>query len=115
MWVEVGRSVGSAAVTAPGPPVTVPLGPAATLEITVPALEGSETVAEAELLDAAGRPFQRSGWGVTSSRWKLMRGSGRITGLPAGTWTVRVTTPDGRTWTGTATTAPGADARLVLE
>ena len=38
-----------------------------------------------------------------------------IEGLPAGSWQVQVTTPDGVSWTGTATMLPGQVTRLQLD
>ena len=47
--------------------------------------------------------------------WDLRRGATVVRDLPPGTWEVRVTAADGRTWRTTATTTPAAPAEAVLE
>lgn len=114
--VWLGDTVGTGTVRAPGPPVPIALVPGATLALSVPALEDSAALAHVEIRDAAGRLFQRPSFGgALLSRPSFVGGSVSVTGLPAGSWSVLVTAADGRLWSGSVTTASGAEAGLVLE
>lgn len=103
-------------VVVPGPAVPVALVPAATLELVVPGLSGSDLVARASLADPAGRPFRVPDWsGSTRSEWPMRGGRMQIRNLPAGAWAVTVVAPDGRTWSGTAAATAGVSTELKLE
>lgn len=103
-WIE-------ARATVPGPPVSVPLPPATKLAVEVAAPEPPGD--HLSLTFTGGDGVEPP---ATISRSVEMSGNrGRIDNLPPGTWTVRATSPDGREWRGTATTAPDRPGRLVLE
>jgi hypothetical protein len=85
---------------------------ACVLEVTVPELAATGEPGYLAITDPAGRsPWVSFGAG----RAPLDQGRIEVPSLAPGTWVVTVTADDGRTWTGTATVAPGAPTRLVLE
>jgi hypothetical protein len=109
-------------VTVPGDPVPVVLQPACRLRVRVPELAadgsagatGSGTLsALVRLNDAQGRPP----WFFHGREpaFPMAGDTAEVPALPAGAWTVTVTAPDGRTWSGTAVTRPGETAELVLQ
>ncbi len=108
-------AVATLQATAPGGPVPVQLAPATQLTLRVKELEGSKLIATVRVVGADGRLHRTIGWGA-GARAEREAAEGRTTleDLPAGSWTVTVTAPDGRTWQGSATTAPGVPAELVL-
>jgi hypothetical protein len=108
-------AVATLQATAPGGPVPVQLAPATQLALRVKELEGSKLIATVRVVGADGRVHRSLGWGA-GARAEREAAEGRTTleDLPAGSWTVTVTAPDGRTWQGAATTAPGVPAELVL-
>lgn len=82
------------------------------LEVSVPELAATGMAAQLTLTDPAGR----SPWsGFGAGQAPLDRGRLEIPSLAPGTWVVTVTAEDGGTWSATATVAPGAPTRLVLE
>jgi len=96
-------------ITAPGPPQAVVLPPSCELSVVVPDLAESGRNGEVRLTRADGRPFVGLGWGgAPRTSWDLFLGRARVPRLPPGTWTVEVTTPDGRSWSGGAATVPGS-------
>ncbi len=105
------------AVTAPGDAGRVTLPPPCNLRVRVPALADAPVPATVSLIGAGGRPFRTfARFGEPTTTWDLSRGgSASLSDLPPGTWDVRVTAADGRTWRATATTAPGAPAVVVME
>ena len=114
--VQAGNSaVATIQATAPGGPVPVQLAPATQLKLRVKDLEGSKVIATVRVTGADGRVHRTIGWGA-GARAEVEAAEGRtaIDGLPAGSWTVTVTAPDGRAWQGSATTAPGVPTELVL-
>jgi protocatechuate 3,4-dioxygenase beta subunit len=109
------HAVAAVELSAPGPAVRVSLAPEAVVDITVPgvgAVEGGRVV----LLDATGRTLQVPEWGgAVRGAWRLSFGRARIEHVPAGTWTVVATTPDGPTRQATVTAVAGAVAEVVLD
>lgn len=119
-WELVAGASGSATVGLPveapstGVPLTLP--PATRLLVRVPELESSAVLARARLVAADGRPARALDWaGNPRSEFTVRGGRLERIDLPPGTWTVTVQTPDGRSWSGEATTAPGVPAEAVLE
>jgi hypothetical protein len=100
--------------TSPGPPVSVVLSPQATLNVVVPDLTGEAVVATVTLTGGDGQPFAFPGWRSVEDDFGLSYGRTTIRYLPAGSWTVRATTRDGRRWEGTVVTAPGATTTVEL-
>ena len=108
-----GTAVRRQRVEAPGRLVEVALEPACRLEVRVAALveAGAATL---RLTGADGVPFVNVRWGDVRQEWELYRGRQSVSGLPAGSFNVEVTTPDGRTWRRTVSLSPGATTRLDL-
>jgi protocatechuate 3,4-dioxygenase beta subunit len=101
-------------VAVPGEPVQVVLPPASQIVVHVPDLEGGGVRATLSLAGSGGQPYRSMVYGVVQSEWPLLEGMAVVEDLPPGTWRVRVTAADGRTWEGTATTA-GGRTQVVLE
>ncbi len=111
-----GSATLSMRASAPGGPIPVQLSPACVLDVRVPALEGSSAVATATVTGADGRPFRTlSRYSEPRTQLRLDAGRLRVDDLPPGSWAVSVSASDGKTWGGTAQTAPGAPATLTLE
>lgn len=101
-------------VTAPGHAGRVVLPPAGALRVRVPGLASDRTAATVTLTGADGRPFRLLGWnGGVRSSFDLHGGIWAQDRLPVGSWEVRVSTADGRSWTGRATVTPGGMAEVV--
>jgi hypothetical protein len=115
--VEAGGSASTAVrAQAPGPPVPVALPPACGLRVHVPDLEAPDSIGWVRIGAADGRPYRDLGWnGQPRSEWRMTGGERAFDSLPPGAWTVTVTAPDGRRWTGSVSTTPGAPAILALE
>lgn len=107
----LGTAMIDAAAEVPGPPMTVVLPPPTMLEIEAPAL-GESAIVPLTIVGADGRPPAVVSLGRVA---RLFQGRAVVLQLPPGTWTVHAVGPDGREYLGTAVTAPGAAARLVLE
>lgn len=101
-------------VKAPGQPIPVLLSPSSPLEVRVPDLADSSLLATLTIQGADGRPFQSIRWGAPIREWRLADGKAKVEDLPPGNWQLTVTAPDGRTWKGTATAAPGAAREVTL-
>jgi protocatechuate 3,4-dioxygenase beta subunit len=101
-------------VTSPGPAASVVLAPQATLTVVVPELAGEAIRADVTLTSGDGRRFMSPGWGSLMDEFGLAYGRTTIRYLPAGTWTVRASTRDGRRWEATATTTPGSATTVEL-
>jgi hypothetical protein len=119
-WRLVVSADGSATVqvdvVSPGPEVAVTLTAPAVLDVRVPDLADTGALGEVRLTGGDGRPFVSPEWfGSPRAAWELQAGRTQVRGLPPGSWTVTAATPDGRTWSATAVTAPGATAEAVLE
>jgi hypothetical protein len=117
-WEAVVRADGSAIVRfpvlSPGPTVDVGLAPAATLEVSVPELAESDTIATLTVRGADGKPLLAPRWDRIEDEYRVWQAKTTVRDLPAGTWTLEVTAPDGRRWTGSATTAPGVTTAVEL-
>jgi len=98
-------------------PLPVVLEPRTRLQVEVPELAASDTVARAVVRDGQGEPFVPLGryFAAEDSSLPVVGGRLDLSSLPAGQWTVEVTVEDGRVWTGTVTTQPERPAKLVLE
>lgn len=100
---------------APGPPPAVVLPPGGDLRVRVPELVLSPRLGRLVLLGPDGGPFE--GLDETMERttlWPVVSGTAEISGVPAGTWTVRVTSAEGRVWIGSATAVPGVVSTVEL-
>lgn len=109
-----GAANASLDLTVPSEPVRVLLAPESRLEVSVPELETAGVLGEVTIQGPDGQPH----WiiqGFLLDRWPLEGGRIHIDQLPAGTWRLRATTPDGRSWEGTATTVAGGSSQVVLE
>jgi len=119
-WQIVVAAAGSATTAleaqAPGPTVPVALQPACSLRLTVPELDDPTSVATVRITGSDGRPFTALSWSAQPrSEWRMTGGQMEFTSLPPGGWTVSVTSADGRSWQGAASTTPGAATALSLE
>lgn len=99
---------------APGPPIIVRLEPACRLEVGVPALAEDTARATMRVTGSDGVPFIEVLWGTVRREWPLYGGAHTLSGLPAGSYNVEVTTPDGRRWQGSVGVSPGATTRLEM-
>ncbi|HKV09141.1 MAG TPA: carboxypeptidase-like regulatory domain-containing protein, partial [Thermoanaerobaculia bacterium] len=108
-----GAALASVPARVPGGLMPVVLQNAGRLTVRVPALAGSDQVAVLTLAGDGGVFRNLSPYGTVQTQWAVEGGKAIVEGLPAGTWSLTVTAPDGKSWSGTATTA-GADQELVL-
>lgn len=100
-------AMATASLSVPSEPLSLTLAPAGNLIVRVPALATSDLFATLRLLGPGRQPFWTLGLGgQVQGQWSLVAGSGEVVGVPAGTWSLEVETPDGRKWTG-AVTASG--------
>jgi uncharacterized GH25 family protein len=99
----------------PGPTLQILLPPAGDVQVQVPALASGGGTAKVTLIGAGG-PFRNLGWdGSVTAEWTTSSGTATISHVPPGAWQAVARTADGRSWTGTATVAPGAVAEVVLK
>jgi protocatechuate 3,4-dioxygenase beta subunit len=111
-----GAAAVRAAAVVPGEALSLVLPPAARLNVRVTALATSDLRAEVAAVDAAGAPLRALGpGGLLVDRWPLVGGAGSVEGVPAGTWTVRVTTPDGNAWSAVIETTGLRDLDLAID
>ncbi|HSF39650.1 MAG TPA: carboxypeptidase-like regulatory domain-containing protein [Thermoanaerobaculia bacterium] len=108
-----GAALASVPARVPGGPVPVVLRSAGRLTVRVPALASSDQVATLTLSGSGGAFRTLSVYGTVQSQWAVEGGKAIVEGVPAGTWSLTMTAPDGKSWSGTATTA-GADQEVVL-
>lgn len=106
-----GTAMVSVDVTVPGPPIAVTLPPPTILEIEVPDLADAPYV-PLVLTGSDGR-VPAAGRSVPGTM--LILGRSRIENLPPGAWTVRIESPDGRKYEGTAITTPDRPISLALD
>jgi hypothetical protein len=102
-------------LAAPGPPVPVILAPEAEVAVHVPELSQSPDAGRVRLLAASGEPLLVAGFGAIHSAWPLRLGRVHLVNVPAGAWTVEVTTVDERVWTRPVTALAGALVEVVIE
>jgi len=100
----------------PGPTIAVLLQPGARLKVEVPELAAESVLARLQVADSTGRPFALPEWGgMVRSEWRMHAGTMTLEGLPAGSFVVSVTAPDGRSWSGPATLSSGSETVVRLE
>jgi hypothetical protein len=111
-----GGALATASLPVPSEPLAVTLAPAGRLRVRVPALTTSDLIATLRLLGLDQRPFWTLGpGGRIEQQWPLVGGTGTVDGVPAGTWTLQIETPDGQRWTGTATTSGAGESAVTIE
>jgi hypothetical protein len=117
VWVSApGAALVKTAVTVPGEPVAVVLPDAGRLDLRVPALASSDQVASLALLAPDRTPLSAlAPDGALLQQWPVVGGKALVEGVPPGAWTVLVTAPDGRTFTGAAALAAPADTAVTLQ
>ncbi|HYO12902.1 MAG TPA: carboxypeptidase regulatory-like domain-containing protein [Thermoanaerobaculia bacterium] len=108
-----GAATTSVDVAVPGEPVRVVLPPASQIVVDVPDLAGQGGRATLSVTGADGQPFRSVLYGMSLTEWPLLQGRTVVEGVPPGTWRLRVTAADGRTWEATATTT-GGRTQVVL-
>lgn len=117
-WLVVSAGGAAAAgfpISVSTAPVDVVLEEAAGLELVVPELQGSALVAQIYLTNAQGIPLALPLPGGNLRRqWSLLYGRALISGLPAGSWSIRVVATAGRTWEGTGTAEAGTNSQVTL-
>ena len=109
---------GAVELTAPAsaPELSVVLPPAAPLVVQVPELGSSDMRAQVRVAGPEGTPLLAVGLrGALVESWPMVGGRATIDDLPAGTWIVRSTTADGRSWSGVVVASGTSPAALVLE
>jgi hypothetical protein len=99
-------------VRVPGPTVPVALPAARTLTVRAPAF--AESRATLTLTGQDGRPFRQLVQTALQDRFLLVRGQAQVTGLPHGSWALRVEGEDGSVLSGVASTEGGV-TEVVLE
>ena len=103
-------------VVVPGKRQALTLPDAARLHVRVGALAASDALATLRLLAPDGRPFETLGLGgALHASWPMVGGSATVEGVPAGSWLVEVTAPDGQTWHAPVATDGLADAAVALD
>jgi hypothetical protein len=110
-----GMATTRATAVSPGPPISLLLAPQAILEVTVPELATGDAIGTVRLQGADGAAY-RFPWGSeVRTELPIHRGRSSLQGLPAGSWQVVVTAPDGRRWSGTAVTVAGTSTAVALD
>ncbi|HET9229300.1 MAG TPA: carboxypeptidase regulatory-like domain-containing protein, partial [Thermoanaerobaculia bacterium] len=102
-------------VTAPGNAGRVVLQRPGALRLKVPGLAEARVAAKVTLTDAGGNLYRVPWGGQVRKEFELTEGMRRFDKLAPGQWTLSVAATDGRSWTGSATVAPGATAEVTLE
>jgi hypothetical protein len=103
-------------LSSPGQPVAVTLPDAARLAVRVNPLATTDLIATLRILGADGRALETLGLGGNLEQsWSMVGGKSLVDGVPAGTWTLQITTQDGRSWTGAVATDGVNDAAVALE
>ena len=110
-----GTVASHATLRVPSEPMALTLEPAGLVEVRVPDLVTTELVAYLELHDADQQPWASlDPYGQLVSTWRLVGGRATLEGVPAGLWSVRVTTPDGQSWAGSLTAVAGSHTVVEL-
>ncbi len=102
-------------VSVPGPAVRVVLPAAGTLRVKVPTLVGESVIAKLVLTGSGGVFRSMDFNGKAVAEWNLYNGSTHLDRVPVGVWQLTARTPDGRSWTGSATVTAGGTAEATLE
>ncbi|MEM8960792.1 MAG: carboxypeptidase regulatory-like domain-containing protein [Acidobacteriota bacterium] len=112
-WILLASAPGGAlvkqSVDIPASDTQVILPVAGRLTVQIPDLVESNQVGTLTLVSASGTSHEALDLGERSVRqtWPVVAGVGVVTGVPAGTWELRVETGDGRRWV----TSVGTDGR----
>lgn len=105
------REVG---VTSPGRLDTLVLTSGGSVVVRLGDVE-DDVVVTVELLGADSRPYRWLGWGGRVLRESRIRsGEGTLEGVAPGTWMVRATAPDGRSWSGSVQVRAGGSSLADL-
>lgn len=100
----------------PGEPQVLTLELAGLLDVRVPDLFTSGAVATLELVDPNGQPWVGlDPYGQPVAAWRLVGGRATVEGVPAGPWSLRVTSTDGQTWNGAVEAVPGTRSAVELQ
>jgi hypothetical protein len=111
-----GTALGAVPLTVPGEPAELVLPDAARLTVRIPTLATSDAIGSVALFGAEGRVFQNLGVGGSLEQsWPLVAGRVTVEGVPAGSWVVSATAPDGRTWSQAVATNGRTDLQVDLE
>jgi hypothetical protein len=116
LLLVAGSSSATATVAAdvPGPALAVVLPDRTHLTILVPELTGKPAGAHLQILGADGLPYRSLNFGFLMPDLQIGNGRLDLDDLPPGAWQVRVEIPGGPVRQGSALTAPGAPAQVVL-
>ena len=110
-----GTTVLQGTLEVPGEPLALTLEEAGQLEVRVPDLITSDAVATLELIGADQQPWVGlDPYGQVVDTWALVGGRAIVEGVPAGLWSLRVTTADGKTWSGYANAVAGTRSGVEL-
>jgi hypothetical protein len=111
-----GAAMAAASLRVPSASSSLILAPAGTLNVRVPALATSELFATLRLFGPGQQPFWTLGpGGQVRRQWSLVGGRGVVPGVPAGTWSLEVETPDGQKWRGVVTASGLGETVATLE
>ena len=103
-------------VEAPNPPLALVLPDAGRLQVRVPSLVETDTLAVLNVFGEAGQPFRHLAWGgELQQSWPVVGGRATVEGIPAGVWTLEVRASSGATWSGLAATTGGPDIEISLD
>jgi protocatechuate 3,4-dioxygenase beta subunit len=110
-----GFATSSQPIVIPGSTPVALLSPPTDLVVSVPSLSGAQGGGILEVRDSGGRLFRTLSFqGRLDSSFPVRRGHASVTNLPAGTWSLTVTVPDGRALKGSATTQPGEPTVVTI-
>jgi hypothetical protein len=116
LLVAAGNSAtATAAVDLPGTGPTVTLPDRTHLTILVPELTGKPAAAKLQITGADGLPYRSLRFGFLMPEQQIGNGRLDLDDLPPGAWQVRVEVPGGPVRQGSAVTAPGVPAQVVLQ
>lgn len=87
----------------------------ASVMVRVPALTSLMQGGRVIVFDSEGRPFSSLLAGHLEPSWDLYLGSTRVWALPAGSWRLVVTGPEGRRWEKQVAVTAGENAEVVIE
>jgi protocatechuate 3,4-dioxygenase beta subunit len=104
------------AVDVPGPRVAVTLADRTRLTVVVPELASRPGTVTLQIVGADGLPYRALRFGgFLFQDPKLVDGRLELDDLPPGAWRLHVQVPGGKVREGTAVTAPGVPAEMVLK
>lgn len=112
-----GSAVTDIDVTVPqSNPVVVVLNPGGTVHIHVPAIASEKIIAKATFKSPEGKIYRTPNTWIQQVRSEFDVYSGELEQtLPAGSWTVEVTAPDGRKWSGNTSITAQSSTDLTLQ